>query len=153
MRAAVVAARNKGGLCGGKFAQRHQDVLAPGARRVGAGANQHKVVVHHRETAHAKAVGHELFLRGLVVDKQHIGIAAPPHVQRLPSAQRHHLDLNAGGLAERWHQMSEQTRLLGGGGGRHHQRAGLGQHRTGGQGGHRHQRRHSQDVAHAAAQT
>jgi hypothetical protein len=120
----LVAARHEGRLGGGDLAQRLQRVLARGLRRVVSRSDDDEVVVHDRGALHPVSVGDEFLLRRLIVDEDHVGIAAPRHVQRLAGAQRHDLDLDPGRDLEGRQQMAEQARLLGGRG-RRHRDAGL----------------------------
>ena len=53
--------------------------------------------------------------------KQHIGVTAASHVERLPGAQGDDLDVESTGFFERREQVGKQARLLGRRGGRHHQ--------------------------------
>ena len=66
------------------------------AGRIGAWADQHEVVVHHRIALHAEALSQEFLLGGLGMDEHHVGVAAPPGVERLAGAQRHDLHVDAG---------------------------------------------------------
>ena len=61
----------------------------------------------------AEALGDELLLGRLVVHEQHVGVAAPAHVERLPGADGDDANVDAGRLLERRQQVREQARLLG----------------------------------------
>ena len=55
--------------------------------------------------------------------EDHIGIAPPPGVERLASAQGHDAHIHTGGLLECRQQMPEEPRLLSGRGRGHHDEA------------------------------
>ena len=128
--AALVAARDEGGVGGRYLLQRGHDIVALGAHGVGLGAYQHEVVVHHGQALVGKTGGHKFFFGGGVVHKQHIGITPACHVDGLAGAHRDHLGVNPCGLLECRQQVAKQARLLGGRGGCHGD--GLGHHRRAG---------------------
>ena len=121
MRATFVAARDEAGARAREFFQRLHNVAALGFSGVSGGANQHKVVVHDGIALEGETIGHHFFFGLLVMHKQHIGVATASHVERLPSAQGDHFDVEPAGFFERWQQVGKQARLLGRRGGRHHQ--------------------------------
>ncbi|MCY1374098.1 hypothetical protein D9M69_614150 [compost metagenome] len=112
MGAALVAARDEGRARAAQALERHRDVLAAHAGRVGLRTDQHEVVVHDRLAREAEAFGDELLFGGLVVHEQGVGIAASRHVQRLPGAHGHHAHLGARRLGELRQQVLEQARLF-----------------------------------------
>ena len=111
--AALVATRDKIGVGRMEFYKRFHDVLALDPGRIGGRANQHKVVVHDRKTLDGKTFGHDFFFSHLVMHKQHVGIAASAHVDGLPGAYRHNLDVDTAGLLEGRQQRTEQAGLFG----------------------------------------
>ena len=82
-------------------------------------SDEHEVVVHDRQALDARSLRRRTSPRPPVVHEQHVGVAAPRHVERLAGADRDHLDVDAGGLLERRQQVREQARLLGRRGRRH----------------------------------
>src|SRR5688572_10513189 len=112
--AALVAAGRKRRLCVMNSLESERDILAAGDLCwIGPRTHQHEIVVHHLEAPHAVALGDELFLQRPGVHEDHVGIAAPAHVERLPGAERHHAHLHAALLFVDWQQVPEQSGLLG----------------------------------------
>ena len=88
--------------------ERCADVLhALDAGRVALGADQHKVVVHHRVTLHAFAFGEEFLLRRFRVHKHDVRISAPAGIERLPGSLRYDFHLDAGLLREQRQDVTE----------------------------------------------
>jgi hypothetical protein len=97
-----------------KFPESKDDIPAAGhVRRIGPRADQHEVVVHHLEAPHAVALGDEFLLERPGMDQDHVGIAAPAHLERLAGAERHHAHLHAALLLVERQQVLEESRLLG----------------------------------------
>jgi hypothetical protein len=132
VRAAFVAARDEAGTTGptrttGRyFSESRNNVFAAHRRRVCRWANQHEVVVHHGPALDGKTIGNELFFSRRVVYKQHVGIAPAAHVQRLAGALGNHFHIHTSGFFKGGQQVGEQAGLLGGGGGRQHNRLRMG---------------------------
>ena len=101
MGAALVTARDETGAAGREFFERLHNVPAFGFGRVRLRTNQHEIVVHHRKALDGNTIGHHLFFGRRVVHKQHVGIAAPPHVQRLAGTQSDHFHIHPGGFFKR----------------------------------------------------
>ena len=59
------------------------------------GPDDDEVVVHHLVALHAEALGDEFLLERLGMHEDHVGVAAPAHVERLPGAERDHAHLDA----------------------------------------------------------
>ena len=68
---------------------------AANSGRVGFRSDNHEVVVHHVAAIDAVAVGHELVLACAIMHQQRIGIAARADRQRLPGADRDHVNIEA----------------------------------------------------------
>jgi len=107
---------NEGRFCGFDAAQAFEDVLAGCFGRVGLGADDDEIVVHDFLALDAEALGDEFFLGGLVMDEDHIGIAAPRQIERLAGAQGDDAHLDAVGLFENRQHVAEEAGLLGRGG-------------------------------------
>ena len=74
--AAVIATGNEGGLGFCDPLQRLGGAGRPGnARRIACRADQDEIVIHEVVAFHPETVADEFFLRGFVMDQQHIGIA------------------------------------------------------------------------------
>ena len=93
MRAGIVAARNKPRAAIAHRAQRRENVVAAGLRRIVGRANQNKIVAHNLAPIDAAAVGDKRRFRRRRVRDCQIDIAALGQRQRAPAAddERQHL--------------------------------------------------------------
>ena len=97
MRSAPVAARYEWRRSRFDFTQRLEYVFPAGnLRRIRFRSDEHEVVVHHRQSFDAIALGDELLLRRFCMNEDDIRIATPPHVERLPRAEGHDPNFDAG---------------------------------------------------------
>lgn len=118
MRAAAVAAADEGRARRGDAPQRLAGVADAGdARRVGVRADDDEVVEHHVPPRAAEALRDEALLRRAVVHEDQVRIAAPPDIERLAGAERHHARGDAGRPGEGRQDVTEEAGLLRAGGG------------------------------------
>src|SRR5690242_18310304 len=108
MRAAIVAARDKGRLFLGDPAQGGGRIAhSLDAGGIAPGADDEKIVVHDFAPADPETVGDEFVLGLLVMDEDDVGVAARRGLERLPGALRDDVDLNAGVLLKYRQQIGE----------------------------------------------
>src|SRR5256885_15308682 len=65
-------------------------------RRIRPRADQDKIVVHHVEAPDAVAFGEEFLLGRSGVHEDHVGVAAPREIERLPRAECDYANVNPG---------------------------------------------------------
>ncbi len=93
--------------------QRGQDILAAlDLGRIGLGADQHEIVVHHVVALHAVAFGNELLFLRLGVDKHHVGIPAAARVERLACTLCDDLHVDASLFLEHRQDVAEEAGIL-----------------------------------------
>jgi hypothetical protein len=117
MSAAVIAPRCEGCRClrnALECVRRIRHIR--NSRRIRSRSHDDEVVVHHVPAVDAVSVGNELVLSAPIMHQQGVRIATAADVQCLAGADGHHPHLYAGLLHEQREQVSEQTRLLRGGG-------------------------------------
>src|SRR5262249_1731540 len=143
--AGLVAARGEGRLALGDLSEgvRGGGQVADGGR-VGLGADDYEVVVHHVQPVDTIAGGHKLVFLGAGVHEHHVGVAAGAQGQRLAGADGDHIHAGAVLRAKVGQDGVEQAGVgrAGGGGQAQHGAAaadagggGLGGRRGGGRGG------------------
>ena len=98
----------------GDLAERLGDgPLALDAGGIARRPHEDEIVVHDLPPVRAEAVGHELLLRGRVVNQHDVGVALPAQLEGLAGAHGHDFHLNASLLAEQRHQHVEEAAVLG----------------------------------------
>src|SRR5690606_6785537 len=75
-------------------------------------ADQDKIVIHNVKALYAIPLLDEFFLLRFGMDEDNIGITAPPGLDRLPGALRHHLHVGAAFLLEARQNVLEKPRIL-----------------------------------------